>query len=909
VNAGILRGSAVLTRSPHLDHLPATRGLVLRPALFDRLSSAGPGGVILLCAPAGSGKTELLRSWIESEGLVDQVAWVSVDREERDAQRFWLSVIDELAGAAGRDGFVERVAATPAFGGQTVVERLLSDLHSVEQRVVLVIDDLHELQSSEALQWLELFLTRLPAELRVALVAREDPQVGLHRLRLAGALTEIRDIDLRFSVEQTRELIDTSGITLSDTAVARLHERTEGWAAGLRLAVISLAQHPDPERFVAEFSGSERTVAGYLLAEVLAHQPPEVRDLLLRTSVLERVCGPLADACTGHTGSEALLQDLEDANAFVTSLDVGRTWFRYHHLLADLLQLELRRSLPAIIESLHRAAALWFGEHGYAVDAVRHAQAAGDWQQAAQLLADNYVDLVFDGRKATLRTLLRAFPVDAPEEDPELALAFATGRLYDGLLDESAAYIAAAERRATSVPQDRRRLFDLRLASARLWLACQLGDLDAARQATRSFEAQSADTPGRGDDHRASALMNLGIAELWSLHMEDACRNLEEALALARRIGRPYLEIGCLGHLALAAVVSGSSVPDGLRLSEEAVTIAEAHGWGTHRIVAPAVAAGAAALAWLGRIDEAEHWLERVERGQAPADEFEIEPVLHYAHGFVRLGQGRFGEALAEFRATERMQRRHAQQHALSVDAPAWILHAQVLMGDTAAARSALAALAPDERDRPGMRIASAELATADGQPQDAVEVLAPMIEHAAEPMVEDATQVLSLRRATIHALLLDAVARDQLGDLDAAETSIERALELTELDGMILPFILVPVGQLLERHPRHRTSHAALLSMILDARAGNSPQSQREAAPLRDALSEAELRVARFLPSNLKSPEIAAELFVSTNTVRTHLRHIYAKLDAHSRGEAVARARELGLLAPGGRVQITQNV
>jgi LuxR family maltose regulon positive regulatory protein len=207
------------------------------------------------------------------------------------------------------------------------------------------------------------------------------------------------------------------------------------------------------------------------------------------------------------------------------------------------------------------------------------------------------------------------------------------------------------------------------------------------------------------------------------------------------------------------------------------------------------------------------------------------------------------------------------------------------------------------------MRIAAAELALADGRPRDVAEVLRPLIEHAPEPMVDDASQVLSLRRATVHALLLDAVARDQLGETDAPEASIERALELTEVDGLILQFMLVPVGELLERHPRHRTAHAALLSAILDALAGTSPEPERETAPLRDPLSEAELRVARFLPSNLKSPEIAAELFVSTNTVRTHLRHIYAKLDAHSRGEAVARARELGLLAPGGRVRITQNV
>ena len=230
-------------------------------------------------------------------------------------------------------------------------------------------------------------------------------------------------------------------------------------------------------------------MAGYLLAEVLERQPPEVRDLLLRTSVLERVSGSLGDALTGGAGSEAILQGLEDANAFVTSIDLGRTWFRYHHLFADLLQLELRRTSPALIDSLHRAAAQWFSEHGYVVEAIGHAQSARDWDHAARLLADNYVDLVFDGRKATLRALLAAFPADAPEGDAELALASATARLYDGLLDDSAAYLAAAERSAATVPDDRRRLFDLRLGSARLWLACQRGDLRTARQAMQALQA------------------------------------------------------------------------------------------------------------------------------------------------------------------------------------------------------------------------------------------------------------------------------------------------------------------------------------------------------------------------------------------------------------------------------------
>jgi LuxR family maltose regulon positive regulatory protein len=223
----------------------------------------------------------------------------------------------------------------------------------------------------------------------------------------------------------------------------------------------------------------------------------------------------------------------------------------------------------------------------------------------------------------------------------------------------------------------------------------------------------------------------------------------------------------------------------------------------------------------------------------------------------------------------------------------------QALMGEHAAARSALAGVDAEEREWTGMRIAAATLALEEGSPQQAVEALAPVIDGWLEPAMEGSVQVLHLRWATVHALLLDAAARDRLGD-PGAEASIERALELAELDGVVLPFILVPVRELLERHPRHRTSHAALLATILDVLAGSSPPLPGEKTSLREELSEAELRVARYLPSNLKAHEIAAELFVSANTVRTHLRHIYAKLDAHSRGEAVARARALGLLAPG---------
>src|SRR6185312_8561549 len=323
---------------------PGLGGVVPRPGLSGRLGASAR--VTVLSAPPGSGKTVLLRSWMAEPGRAGRVAWVAVGRGERDPQRFWLSVLGALRGTSAGSGLVRELTAAPGLDGWTVVERLLKDLAPLADRLWLVIDDVHELGSAEALAQLELLVMRAPPELRFVLATRHDLRLGLHRLRLEGELAEIRADDLRFSLAEAGELLAAAGVALPGPALAMLHARAEGWAAGLRLAALSLAGHEDPERFAAEFSGSERTVAEYLLAEVLERQPDEVRRLLLRTSVLERVSGPLADALTGGSGGEQILQELEQANAFVVSLDVARSWFRYHHLFADLLQLELRRTAP-----------------------------------------------------------------------------------------------------------------------------------------------------------------------------------------------------------------------------------------------------------------------------------------------------------------------------------------------------------------------------------------------------------------------------------------------------------------------------------------------------------------------------------------------------------------------------------
>src|SRR5215471_17107785 len=298
---------------------PGAAGVVPRPGLWERLGSAGR--VTVVSAPAGSGKTVLLRSWIGAAGLAGRAAWVQVGRDERDPQRFWLAVLGALRQASAGSALVRELSAAPDLDGWAMVERLLTDLAPLDQRLWLVVDDLHELGSDLARRQLELLVMRAPEQLRVVLATRHDVRLGLHRLRLEGELTEIRAGDLRFTVAEAGALFAAAGVELPGPALEMLYERTEGWAAGLRLAALALAGHEDPERFAAEFSGTERIVAEYLLAEVLDRQPERVRRLLLRTSILDRVNGELARLLTGDGGGERVLADLEAANAFVVAVD------------------------------------------------------------------------------------------------------------------------------------------------------------------------------------------------------------------------------------------------------------------------------------------------------------------------------------------------------------------------------------------------------------------------------------------------------------------------------------------------------------------------------------------------------------------------------------------------------------
>jgi LuxR family transcriptional regulator, maltose regulon positive regulatory protein len=852
--------------------------------------------VTVISAPAGSGKTSLLRVWAGRPGQPHRLALVQVQRDQHDAQQFWLALLDAVRHATGANSGAELPAATPDFNAPAMAGRVLSELADARGGVTLVVDDLHELYSPEAPAQLTRLLTSLPPNVHAILTTRHDVPLRLHRLRLAGELAEIRAADLRFSERETRELLDASGIALSDAGAALLHQRTEGWAAGLRLAALSLAGHPDPERFVAEFSGSDRTVAEYLIAEMLERQPPDVQDLLLRTSLLDRVNGELADLLTGRPGSEQILLDLEDANAFVESLDPERTWFRYHRLFADLLRLELRRTLPAEIPALHRRAAGWFTQHGQVAEAIRHTQAAGDWPEAAQLLADHSFSLTLDGQGQTMQALLRAFPPGA--DHPELALVRAMGDLAHGRLDEAAAHLAVAETYAETAPPGRQRRLRVAVASLQLTLARRRGDragvIEQARFLASPVTGPSEEDIALGSDLRAVALGNLGTAEAWSLappDAPDAERHLREGADLAREIGRPYLEVGCLAQLGFASLVLHSFATTQQRC-REAIALAERYGWGAEPVIAPALIMLAATMIWTGEFDEGERWLRRTERALQTYTGPDIRLLLHQTAGILHAGRGHRHEALEEFGAAEDLGSQLADSQALATRTTRWLLAAQARLGMTGEARALLAAL-EDERARSGeIRNARAVICLAEGDPAAALAAVAGVL---------DGTAPVQGYVTVMEAHLLSGLAHRQLGDQRAANQAAERALALAESDRLVLPFAMTGSAELLEALPRHQTAHAALLAEILDILHASSPAAKEQSSlPPAEELSPGEFKVLRYLPTNLSRPEIAGELSLSLNTVSTHLRSIYAKLQVSDRSSAVRRARELRLLAAG---------
>jgi LuxR family transcriptional regulator, maltose regulon positive regulatory protein len=873
------------------------KGAVVRPRLLDRLDAGMQGPVTLVAAPAGAGKSALLSSWIAEDRPPGPVAWLSLDTDDADRRRFWRGVLAALAEATGDDA-VAALAVSPRepMSMRLVGPALADALEGVQQPVVLVLDDFHEVIDAVHAD-LERLVRFPPPALRLVIVTRADPPIGLGRLRLDGRLTEIRAADLNFSLDEAAALFGALGIVLAPEDLATLWRRTEGWAAALRLAAVSLQHHPDPRAFIARFAGTDATISDYLVSEVLARQPPDLRAFLLRTSIVETLTAELADALTGASDGHAMLARLEHGGVLTTALDERGTWHRYHPLFAELLRAELRGQLPDDVAPLHRRAAAWLAAHADDAAALRHAAAGGAWDLAAELTTTRWFPMMINGEMGTLRPILETMPRKFVEASPELALAFGGALLARGDHAGAQPYLRRADEGEALVPPDRRAPFAASRAAMALYEGRLRGDPKAALRAARELL-------GRGDvvlesgeltsGVRSFVLGQLGIVELWTGDLDSALAHLDRAHANALDAGNDWTALAATAHLAVALAFRGE-ILRAARHADEAVRLAVRRGWGRSEPAGAAYCVQAAIAIQRGQREEAEVLVGRASEALRETRERPLRAVQALNRSLL-LGDAGDPEAALNVLQVARDE------------VGDWPLLAP--LEDQLLAREALLRAAVGERDRGRALLerakregetslpvanALARLRLLEGDPDAARALLAAHL-HDGRGVPAGATPV----SARAEAWLLDALALDALAETDAAATSLERSLDLVDPAG--LSRVLVEHGNrirpLLHRHVRRGTAHPAIVGAVLETIEHRGSEEPRAVAVLlAEPLSEREQAILRYLPTMMSNHEIAGELFVSVNTVKTHLKAIYRKLDASGRREAVQRGRELGLM------------
>ena len=861
--------------------------LLSRGRLLDALTEAAERPLALVAAPAGAGKTALIAEWVRSGLAPGPVAWVCLDGEQAGRSSFWSLVFAAVAGALDDEG------AFPIQGSvDAALVAFLNRLAGAAQPVVVVLDDFQAVRDEAVAADLDALLDHPPAALRLVIATRRDPALRLGRLRVADRLRELRARDLAFTSNEAVGFLTAALPTLAPGHARALWQRTEGWAAGLRMAELTLRRHPDPAAFVEAFTGADAAVADYLLTEVLDRRDDAERGMVLRIAIVDAVCGDLVTALTGDPHGTRTLRRLAGENAMLEPLEGRPGWFRFHPLLRDLLRAELRSALGGELAELHGRAARWLAADGRVVAATRHALAAGDSELASRMVAHGWVELFLEGGIGTLRALVASLSPAAVEREPELALAAAAVHVEDGALDPATAALDAAAGAADGLPPARRRQFDVAYATVLLRRARLHGQLEHSLAEARRLigpDVAAVGAPGLS----ALALAGLGIAELWAGDARLAVERLESALGAADRSGHRYVAALALAHLALHDSFAGRHRRAFARASA-AIEILEQAGW-------TRTSAAAAAFAVLGGIEllwdrpaAAKRTLDRAAEALESAPERALRGVLAVNRVRVLAALGEVDAAYATLQFERLALGDFANRHlgALLTAQEGLLLDA---LGDRERARDTLRR-ALVESDEPELRVALGRLLLADGAPREAIELVGPVTAS------DDAGQLLSTR---VQAHAVEALARDALLDHDGAAAALELALDLAEPRGLrrVLSELGPALRPVLNRELRRETAHRALVGELLEALGGAG--SGLGAAPSphpSEPLSARELTILRFLPTMMSNQEIADELFVSLNTLKTHLKHIYRKLDATSRREAVDRARVMELLTPSAR-------
>ena len=915
-------------------HMPATRPvLVKRPRLFKALDAGLAGKLTLISAPAGFGKTTLAAAWLAR--LSVNKCWLSLNEEDNDPQRFFSYLAEALSPVAGLGKSLSgTLTSAQPMPPQTLVTAMINDLTTVTGRLVLVLDDYQVISNDAIHQAVDLFMEYLPSHVHLLITSRSDPLLSLSRLRARGQITEIRPDDLRFTADEARAFFNqVMGLHLAAGEVEALEAKTEGWVAGLQMAALSIQRMADERQiksFVEAFAGSHRYIFDYLTDEVLAHQPPHIRDFLLQTSILERFCGPLCDALSTDGGwksedgamlsGHSIIEQLDQANLFMVPLDNQRVWFRYHHLFAELLRRRLRQAQALPIPTLYNRASAWHETHGDRKSAIHYALSGDNPSLAARLLDEAAMRNIGEGDFFALRNMVESLPARVWETYPRLIIAYAWALLFSRQPDAIEPVLARAE---VYLVQPGESLDNKSTGLSKGFSAAHLSANIAALRAYRagwsnkpqesvSLSQEALAALGAIDDEELSYLhgsltLNLALGQKEVGLRAEAEANLHKAVTLNCTNGRVYAATASFSSLMVLYMENGrlhDAYAWGRRGLDWVTTLAKETGriYPTEAMIRTNI--GRVLYEW-NRLAEAHtHTIQALDL--VKASDPNVLYVFRYYMFLLWLAQGELDEALMIYdhigrslttgeisnqttaammlaEMAVRLRNLTGTEHQWPAEMAGWVNLAHIQSADNF-----------DEREADSYRrLAWVQIVR--GQAQEALGLLNKLAgTAAASSRLGDLIQ--------IH--ILQAIACQQVGRGDQALKTLDQALILAEPAGYVRSFIdQEPYMTALLKRLKAEGTKLSLKRMqrldyidLLLAASGEEPDQQTQQL-LADPLSERERDVLRLMPTHLTGPEIARELFISINTYKSHAKNIYSKLRVNGRAAAVQRAQELDLL------------
>jgi LuxR family maltose regulon positive regulatory protein len=892
---------------PRPDHLRRSR-------LTDRLNQGMAQKLIMVCTAAGFGKTSLLAEWAASTRW--RVSWLSLDPQDNDPVRFWRYVVGALDRTC--DGLAEQVlpllTPTGVTEGELVVTTLANRLQAVPETLALVLDDYHLIESWPIHEGIAYLLDHLPPRLRLIISSRGDPPLPVARLRGSGQLAELRGADLRFNPDETSALLrDAWGLDLTPHAIAALEARTEGWGVGLQLAALSLRDRADPEAFVTELLGTHRYILDYLSEEVLERQPARVQAFLLQTSILDRLCGPLCDAVTGDADGQDTLERLERSNLFLVPLDDERHWWRFHHLFGDLLRARLRRIGAAQVSELHRRAAAWCAQHGLIDEAIQHAAASGDSVWAVKLVEEHVHETLGRGESVILERWLSVLPIDVVRSRPALSFAQGEMQFHLGHLDRTEHLLKQAEhainheqqQRGFAVPTHAGMVAEMPAAIAllRAELAGARGDPDEmAAYARQALARLAEEEPG---PRFWARWLSGGGADWMRGRLADAEPIAAEMLAEGRATSDPYPLITSCYPLAAVQQARGKldaalrTYRDGLRFATQGRRLSPFHAAEAHLGIAQV-------LYEQDHLDEAlQHVTEGIELGRQLIWFFEPGRRL-VTLAWIRQASGDPDGALEAMNEAYRM---HPSPEVNSRWNPAPVERARLLLVQ--------GRIGEVERWIADNRLTTEDDVSYVREPDHLLLARALLARSAPRPAVgllqhlDDLAESQDRKESLIQIKAVSALAVQASGDHAGALAVLTDALGLAQQPGYVRvfadegPAMAALLKSLIRTRQPNRaelTSAGAREHLNRVIRAfrttmGRPERGERAAGGMVEPLTERELEVLGLIAAGRPNREIADQLVVTLDTVKKHTSHIFSKLGAASRIQAVSRARELGLI------------